>query len=99
MTAHPISDSIPTYGVREKASATLRSRSVERKFRRDGYVVLPNVFSEALLRDVSALIDQVYDLQMREAGGLDLLESANDSDIIRCPLAYDERFWLSRRMT
>ncbi len=92
MTAHSISDSIPTYGVREKASATCDIDLWREMFRRDGYVVLPNVFSEALLRDVSALIDQVYDLQMREAGGLDLLESANDSDIIRCPLAYDERF-------
>jgi len=92
MTAHSISDSIPTYGVREKTSATCDLDLWREMFRRDGYVVLPNVFSEALLRDVSALIDQVYDLQMKEAGGLDLLESANDSDIIRCPLAYDERF-------
>lgn len=92
MAIKPATEPVPTYGVKEKTPAACDLDLWKETFRRDGYAVFPDIFSEAFLRDISSLIDQVYDSQLKEAGGLGLLQSANDADIIRCPLAYDERF-------
>jgi Phytanoyl-CoA dioxygenase (PhyH) len=85
-------DPVMTYGVTEQTSANSDLDLWRETFRRDGYVVLPDVFSEEHMRSISALIDQVYDAQVAEAGGSQFLESAKETDIARCPLAYDERF-------
>jgi ectoine hydroxylase-related dioxygenase (phytanoyl-CoA dioxygenase family) len=87
-----IMNSIPTYGVREKTSAAANADLQREIFRRDGYVVLTDVFSNESMHEVSTSIDQVYEVQTSEVGGQDILEAANDTDIIRCPLAYDQRF-------
>lgn len=98
MKANPDSDKnaapgpILTYGVKETASVQDDLDRWKESFRRDGYVVLPDVFPEDGMREISGLIDQIYETQVKEAGGQKVLESANDTDIIRCPLAYDARF-------
>lgn len=84
--------SILTYGVKEKTSVAGDLDLWKEMFRRDGYVVLRDIFSEDFMREMSGLIDQVYDVQVAESGGRNFVESANDTDLIRSPLAYDNRF-------
>ena len=81
-----------TYGVRDTAS-TVDKRS-ERDFIEELFAVGVGTLRGALTSDevgeISERLDAVYRHQCDEVGGEDVLrEKINDSDIARCPLAYD----------
>lgn len=80
-----------SYGVRRQHQASTEIEVYLEELRREGYVVLSDVFSPDVMKEASELIDATYALQVQETGE-DVLEKANDTDIVRCPLAYDRRF-------
>src|SRR5690242_17949112 len=57
-----------------------------------GYTVLTDVLNEAELAEIRQKIDEVYQMQVQEAGSEELLEKINDSNNARALLAYDEKF-------
>jgi ectoine hydroxylase-related dioxygenase (phytanoyl-CoA dioxygenase family) len=58
----------------------------------DGYTVLPDVLSNRELQLARAKIDQIYETQVAELGGLQYLEAIGDIYTAACLLAYDEFF-------
>jgi len=80
-----------SYGVRQQHQPSTRTEIYLEELRRDGYAVLPDVFTSEVMAQVSNLIDSTYALQVQETGK-EILEKANDADIVRCPLAYDRQF-------
>lgn len=79
----------PAYGVREREPEGDDCALHAEELRRDGFTVLPGVFDAAAMRGTAARLDALLEQQIAECGGPEVLQRAGDSDLVRCPLAYD----------
>ncbi len=84
---------VQCYGVSKRSAASDTLQACAEEIRRNGFSALEGVFSAEEMSIARQKIDEVYAIQVKESGGAATLESANDEDIARCPLAYD-RFFL-----
>jgi len=84
-------DDVLTYGItqinKDEAPAALHVEEL----RRNGYTILPDVFSASEVTAAKQSLDAIYEIQ-RTALGAGNLEKMNDHNIARCPLAYDDLF-------
>jgi ectoine hydroxylase-related dioxygenase (phytanoyl-CoA dioxygenase family) len=84
---------VRTYGVsqrRKTSNGHLQAALEEFAFR--GFLVLPNVLDASQVANLNSRLEAVYARQCEEVGGEEQLTRINDSDIARCPLAYDDTF-------
>jgi ectoine hydroxylase-related dioxygenase (phytanoyl-CoA dioxygenase family) len=80
----------PSYGVtRQRELADDLDAHVE-EIEVLGYTIVPSGFDTSVLARFRALIDQAYGDQAAASGGSG--ELGGESDILRCPLAYDDLF-------
>ena len=80
------------FGVKEiNLVKTLVDKHLE-ELRIQGYTVLTDVLNDTELAEIRQKIDEVYQVQVREAGSEELLMKINDSNNARALLAYDEKF-------
>jgi hypothetical protein len=79
------------YGVSAETTNTNELESRLEELRVRGFVVLHGVLGESALEDLRHRIDAVYAMQVGEVG-LDFLEKIGESDVARCPVAYDDSF-------
>ena len=85
-------NAVRAYGVKEAARLNSElDRHVE-EIARDGYTILPGVLSDEELEQARIKIDQIYETQVAELGGLEYLEAIGDIYVAGCLLAYDEFF-------
>ena len=59
---------------------------------RRGFVVADSGLSPADVAEYRERLDAVYTAQQAEVGGEEVLQRINDANIVRCPLAYDDKF-------
>ena len=57
-----------------------------------GFTIVQSGYSEDELQLIREKIDNVYEKQVRELGGEDVLKRINDSDLARCLIGYDDYF-------
>src|SRR4051812_48442598 len=57
-----------------------------------GFTVVEGVFAEAQVAEMRERIDEIYEQQVEEIGGLERLSLINDVDVARCLLSYDDIF-------
>src|ERR1700730_4670629 len=62
------------------------------EIRNIGYAVVESGFSASELQLIRQKIDDVYELQLQEIGGEEVLKRINDADLVRCILSYDDYF-------
>ncbi len=60
--------------------------------RRNGYTVYEGALTPEEARTAGALLDNLYDRQVQEIGGMDRLEKINDQNIVRSMLVYEHAF-------
>jgi ectoine hydroxylase-related dioxygenase (phytanoyl-CoA dioxygenase family) len=87
----PLHCEVPAYGVREREPEGDDIDLHAEELRRDGFTVMAEVFDADAMRDAARRLDALLELQTVECGGEALLRRARDADLVRCPLAYDER--------
>jgi ectoine hydroxylase-related dioxygenase (phytanoyl-CoA dioxygenase family) len=80
------------YGVTTAEEATDPVALAVEEIALRGFTVLPDVLTRADIDDYNAAIEQVYAGQCAEVGGEENLARIGDIDIVRCLLAYDNRF-------
>lgn len=85
-------NAVRAYGVKEVNRLESEMHGHVEEIARDGYTVLPGVLSDAELETARAKIDQIYETQIEELGGLERLEAIGDIYVASCLLAYDEFF-------
>jgi ectoine hydroxylase-related dioxygenase (phytanoyl-CoA dioxygenase family) len=85
-------NAVRTYGVKETHRLESEMHSHIEEITRQGYTVLPGVLSDAELEQARLKIDQIYETQIEELGGLQYLEAIGDIYVASCLLAYDEFF-------
>lgn len=85
-------NAVRAYGVKEVNRLESEMHGHAEEIARDGYTILPGVLSEAELATARAKLDQVYETQIEELGGLEYLEAIGDVYVAGCLLAYDEFF-------
>lgn len=83
---------VQVYGVSKRSMASDAVQLCVEEVERNGYSALLDVFTQDEMAAVRRKIDEVYEIQSRESGGVSSLKSAHDEDIVRCPLAYDSIF-------
>ena len=79
-----------TYGVRIREPDQDDAGLYAEEIRRVGFTVIPGVYQEAQMEQAAKCLDRLLDIQTEECGGPEAVGRARDSDLIRCPLAYDE---------
>jgi ectoine hydroxylase-related dioxygenase (phytanoyl-CoA dioxygenase family) len=62
------------------------------EIRNIGYTVVESGLSADELQIVRQKIDDIYEQQVSEMGGPDVLKRINDADLVRCILGYDDFF-------
>lgn len=83
---------VRAYGVKEANRLASEMDRHAEEIARDGFTVLPGVLSDAELVEARRKIDQIYERQIEELGGLEYLEAIGDIYVASCLLAYDELF-------
>ncbi|MEX3954872.1 phytanoyl-CoA dioxygenase family protein [Trinickia sp. EG282A] len=81
-----------TYGVIDRMAAADAIDEAVAELRINGYTVLDSKLPVDFLDRLKSKLDHVYEVQVREAGGEEILRAMNDADIARCLLAYDQDF-------
>ncbi len=85
-------EGVLTHGVLNRTDPTGAVDLHVEELRYEGFTLLPSGLSADELADVRERLDDVYARQAEELGGNDALSRCNDTDVARCPLAYDEVF-------
>ncbi len=62
------------------------------EIRNIGYTVVESGLSVDELHLIRQKIDNIYEQQVREMGGEDVLQRINDADLVRCIIGYDDYF-------
>jgi len=83
---------LQSYGVRETTDLAGTADSIVEEIRIMGYSVMRGVLSDSDLGLIREKIDQVYERQVSEIGGLPRLAEINDVNLVRLLLAYDDLF-------
>ncbi|MDB5037809.1 MAG: Phytanoyl-CoA dioxygenase [Bacteriovoracaceae bacterium] len=66
-------------------------RAIE-EITRNGFTVVKDVLKTELAKSMQTKLLQVYERQVKEMGGEEVLQEIKDSHIVRTPLAYDPTF-------
>jgi len=84
---------VKSYGVsvRRTLDAEEPTRIAE-EVRYRGYAVAEGALKSAAVLELCDLLDSVYQTQCVEVGGEEILHELHDADIVRCPLAYENKF-------
>jgi ectoine hydroxylase-related dioxygenase (phytanoyl-CoA dioxygenase family) len=83
---------VQSHGVSKQSVASDALQLCIEEIRRNGCSTLVDVFTRDEMDAVRLKIDQIYATQAAELSDARALESAQDEDIVRCPLAYDPTF-------
>lgn len=83
---------LQSYGVRETTDLVEAADSIVEEIRIMGYSVVSGVLGDSDLDLIREKIDQIYERQVSEIGGLSELAQINDVNIVRLLLAYDDLF-------
>ena len=62
------------------------------EIRNIGFTVVESGFSVDELQLIRQKIDDIYEQQVREVGGEDVIKRINDADLVRCIIGYDDYF-------
>jgi ectoine hydroxylase-related dioxygenase (phytanoyl-CoA dioxygenase family) len=81
-----------THGVSEFRRNEDAVDALVEEIREVGFAVVEGVLTEEQLAEMRRRIDEVYDQQVEEVGGLERLALINDLDVARGLLAYDDMF-------
>lgn len=82
-----------SYGVRERSPEPMDDLGVALEMLQSrGFAVVPDAFSSEQVAELNERLEAVYVQQCKEVGGEDALFKISDADIVRCPLAYDDKF-------
>ncbi len=81
-----------SYGVTERFEPADEIEEALLELTINGYTVLDSGFDPGFIADLRTRLDRVYAEQVREAGGVAVLEAKKDADIARAVLAYDDAF-------
>jgi ectoine hydroxylase-related dioxygenase (phytanoyl-CoA dioxygenase family) len=81
-----------SYGIKEANSPVSEVEQQAEEIMIKGFTVVEGVIEEARLEETRRRVDQVYEAQAAEVGGLENLRRVNDESVARCLLAYDEYF-------
>lgn len=84
-------EDLDSYGISQIAEAQDETALILEEIQFLGFSVLEGVLSEHELDLYNSKAEDVYKVQVDEIGE-DFLESLNEKDMARCPLAYDETF-------
>jgi len=89
-----MSDSPPvlTHGVSVRSEANEQVGYLAEEIKRKGYAIIPNVFSVAEMKQAREYLYTIYEKQVSEVGGIDVLKKINDANIVRSPLVYNDIF-------
>ena len=85
-------DDIRTHAVREFHENVDEIDSYVEEIRNLGYTIVESGFPPEELQLIREKIDSIYDLQVREVGGEDVLNRINDADLVRGIIGYDAHF-------
>jgi ectoine hydroxylase-related dioxygenase (phytanoyl-CoA dioxygenase family) len=83
---------LQSYGVRETTDVVSTTDSIVEEIRIMGYAVMEGVLSDSDLEFIREKIDEIYETQVNEIGGLPYLAEINDVNLVRLLLAYDDLF-------
>lgn len=83
---------VSSYGVTAQNTAETQKQIYLEALKHDGFAIIENVLNADELEQVRNAMDRVYAQQMEELGGEGFAEKIHDSNIIRCPMAYDDLF-------
>jgi ectoine hydroxylase-related dioxygenase (phytanoyl-CoA dioxygenase family) len=81
-----------SYGVCRVTSGDSDLDLMAEEILRCGYVVVDSGLSPADIAEYRERLDAVYSVQQEEIGGEENLQRINDANIVRCLLAYDDKF-------
>lgn len=80
------------YGISEVYKRSAKDSRYLEEVYFNGYTVIPNTIDEDSVCQIATLIDQFYESQLSELKDSEIVKAINDTDIVRCPLAYSEVF-------
>jgi ectoine hydroxylase-related dioxygenase (phytanoyl-CoA dioxygenase family) len=83
---------LKAYGVRETTVVGTEAERHAEEIRLCGFTVVRGVVDAPAVEAAREGLDRLYAAQAGAAGGEDRLRRINDANIIRCPLAQDDRF-------
>lgn len=83
---------LASYGILERRAAGDEVASAAEAIERDGCAVLPGVLTPGEVDDLRAATDDLLDRANAAGGGRERLAAINEADIVRAPLALDDRF-------
>src|SRR5436305_5427517 len=81
-----------THGVSEFHRNESAGDALVEEIREVGFAVVPGVLTDEQLAEMRRRIDEIYEQQVDEIGGLERLALINDVDVARCLLSYDDIF-------
>jgi ectoine hydroxylase-related dioxygenase (phytanoyl-CoA dioxygenase family) len=81
-----------SYGIKEANTLVSEVDRQAEEIAVKGFTVVEGIIEDARLEETRRRVDQVYDAQAIEVGGLENLRRINDELVARCLLAYDEYF-------
>jgi ectoine hydroxylase-related dioxygenase (phytanoyl-CoA dioxygenase family) len=85
-------DEMRTHAVREIHENQDEAAAYAEEIRNLGYTVVASGLPAAELQLIRQKIDDIYEAQVRELGGEDVLKRINDADLVRCIIGYDDYF-------
>src|SRR4051812_3608442 len=80
------------YGIRESATVAGEAEEHAERVRIEGYTILPELVTPAVLAEARTRLDRVYDAQVTELGGEERVHSINDAGVVRAPVVADDFF-------
>lgn len=83
---------LSTHGVLQQVQAGDALDACAEELRSAGHTVLNSGLSASQIASLRDRMETIYQIQVEEAGGLQVLQRCKDVDVARCPLAYDEAF-------
>ena len=87
-----LNQSINTHGVTERRKIESVFDEKMEEIERDGWAVIENVLPEEEIDECRRRIDAAYAVQVQEFGGEERLAKAQDQNVVRMILAYDDYF-------
>ena len=81
-----------THAVREFHVNHDEADAFTEEIRNIGFTVVPSGYSADELQLIRQKIDSIYEQQVGELGGEDMLKRINDADLARCLIGYDDYF-------
>jgi len=83
---------IQSYGIKEKSQNNSDVEKHVEALSINGFTLIDNLISPDDLTQFRNILDEIYQVQVAEIGGVENLNNINDEFIVRCPLAFDKLF-------